>query len=125
MYGNQSIGYTRIRYCAGGRGVVMSNLVPQKIEKYAAETFFIGGDISQVKEVTEIITLVGSSVIAVDKTGQISDVIDGATLELGGSTVLKARLSGGTAKMSPYVITFYMKTSEDNLWGVRFEVTVI
>jgi len=104
----------------------MSKLVPQEIEKYADETFFIGGDISLVKEDTEIITLAGSSVVAVDKRGDASNVIDGSSLVLASSnTILKARLRNGTPQLSPYTVTFYMKTSLDNLWGVRFEITVI
>ena len=104
----------------------MSKLVPQEIDKYANETFFIGGDISLVKEDSEIIALSGSSVAATDKRGEPSNVIDQNTLELANSaTVLKARLSGGTPQLSPYIVTFYMKTSLDNLWGVRFEITVI
>jgi len=103
-----------------------SPIEPKEIWKYAGESFFIGGSIAKVAEDGETITSDSSSVVATDKQGNTSTIVDSETLAVTeAGQVLKARVSGGEASLSPYIITFYMVTSKNNTWAVRFELTVV
>ena len=87
------------------------------------ESWFIWGSILNVQEAAEVITLAGSTVLAMDKDGKDAQgvIIDMSTIVLGddptGSytdNMLGVRLQGGDPAKSPYMITFKMNTDISN-----------
>jgi hypothetical protein len=97
------------------------------------ESWFIWGSIINVQEATESITLVGSTVLAMDKDGKDCQgvIVDLSTMVLGddpnGSytdNMLGVRLQGGDPAKSPYMVTFKMKTTLDNKYESEMKITV-
>jgi hypothetical protein len=97
------------------------------------ESWFIWGSILNVQEAAEVITLAGSTVLAMDKDGKDAQgvIIDMSTVVLGddptGSytdNMLGVRLQGGDPAKSPYMITFKMNTDLDNKYESEMKITV-
>lgn len=97
------------------------------------ESWFIWGSILNVQEATEVITLAGSSVLAMDKDGKDAQgvIIDMSTVVLGddpnGSytdNMLGVRLQGGVVNKSPYMVTFKMNTDLSNKYESEMKITV-
>jgi hypothetical protein len=86
-------------------------------EKQSVEEFTISAGFTSVALTGEIAVLSGSSVTAVDKNGASasSDVLYGANISVSGTT-LRVKVKAGTEALSPYKITFVIKTSEGNIY---------
>lgn len=97
------------------------------------ESWFIWGSIINVQEATETVTLVGSTVLAMDKDGRDAQgvIVDLSTMVLGDDptgvytdNLLGVRLQGGDPDKSPYMVTFKMNTSLANKYESEMKITV-
>jgi len=97
------------------------------------ESWFIWGSILNVQESTESITLVGSTVLAMDKDGKDAQgvIVDLSTMTLGSDptssysdNMLGVRLQGGDPDKSPYMVTFKMNTTLANKYESEMKITV-
>jgi len=97
------------------------------------ESWVIWGSIINVQEATETVTLVGSTVLAMDKDGKDAQgvIVDLSTMTLGSDptgsysdNMLGVRLQGGDPDKSPYMVTFKMKTTLDNKYESEMKITV-
>ena len=97
----------------------MSSL--QTFTKQNYEQFYIAGDISDFVESGEAISLTESSVVAEDKDSvDVSSVVlEQATKSLFNNDLyLRIRCREGAEAVSPYKITFRIKTTLDNRWEI-------
>ena len=85
----------------------------KKFSKQSWEAFVISGSIIHDLDTDESINLETSTVSAIDKTGADATaiVLDAAGLTLVGTDKLKVYVKGGTADLSPYIITFKVETN--------------
>ncbi len=94
-------------------------------EKQPWESFVIAGEFTNNMTASETITLGSSSVTIVDANGEdkTADMI--SSPQVISRTKLAARLSGGTADLSPYKVTFKILTSDLNKWEKDVQIRVL
>ena len=105
-------------------------------EKQNYEEFFVAGDFVDVITTTgEKLVLATSSVVAVDREGTdvTNTVLETATKKLDTSpdsasgftdNMLAIRCKAGVQASSPYKITFYGVTTEDNKWEIDINMKI-
>jgi hypothetical protein len=89
-----------------------------KFYKQEFDSFVVGVDYSNVLALTEeTLSLSESSITAYNSSGEeVSDILVQASMAIQTSTILRIRVEGGTAELSPYKITFKAITNADNQW---------
>jgi hypothetical protein len=103
-----------------------------QFEKQSREIFPIWGSILNVQETTEVVTLAGSTVTAMDKDGKdAGEVIDQSSIILAddpdgsySDNMLGIKVRDGEESKSPYYITFLMATDNGNKWEVDVKMKV-